>query len=113
MTIVGRISRLIRIWKNMYDQFKSWLDNFGIYNFPTNAEYIEPMPEFDDKKSAYQELLLFLLDQAYKEGYRRYKDHCCLQIGNTRAWRPVKEIKDFVYDATQKETRSEEHTSEL
>lgn len=107
MTIVGRISRLIRIWKNMYDQFKTWMDNFCVYNYPTNADYIDPMPEFDDKKSAYQELLLFLLDEAFKDGYRRYKDHCCLQIANTRAWRPVKEIKDFVYDATQKETQYE------
>jgi len=55
----------------------------------------------------YQKLLLFLLHQAYDEGYRRYRDQCCVEIRNTRAWKPVKEIKDFVYDATQKEDNPE------
>jgi hypothetical protein len=39
--------------------------------------------------------------------YRRYKGQCCVQIRNTRAWRIVKEIKDFVYDVTQKEDEPE------
>jgi Family of unknown function (DUF5906) len=111
MTIANRISRLIRLWRNMGDQFNGWIDNFCVYNYPTNADYVELCPEIDDKKTSYQELLLFLLAEAYKLGYRRYKDHCCTQIlsngHTTRAWKPVMEIKDFVYDATQKETQYE------
>ena len=111
MTIANRISRLIRLWRNMGEQFNSWIDNFCVYNFPTNTDYVELCPEIDDKKSSYQELLLFLLAEAYKAGFRRYKDHCCTQIlsngHQTRAWKPVMEIKDFVYDATQKETQYE------
>jgi hypothetical protein len=111
MTIAGRIARVVRLWRNMSDQFTGWIDNYCIYNFPTNADYVELCPEMDDKKTAYQELLLFLLTEAYKLGYRRYKDQCCTQIMSdgfaTRAWKPVLEIKDFVYDSTQKETRYE------
>jgi NOL1/NOP2/fmu family ribosome biogenesis protein len=61
----------------------------------------------DDSNTPYQKILLYLLHRAYQEGYRRYRDQCCVQIGNTRAWRPVKEIKDFVYDETQKEDNPE------
>jgi hypothetical protein len=107
MVFASRIARLVRLWRNMYEQFDGWLDNYCVYNFPTNADYVEPCPEFDDKKSSYQEILLYLFNEAYKAGYRRYKDQCCTQIGNTRAWKPVMEIKDFVYDATQKETQYE------
>jgi hypothetical protein len=111
MTIAGRVSRLVRLWRNMSDQFTSWVDNYCVYNFPTNADYVELCPEFDDKKTPYQELLLFLLSESYKLGYRRYKEQCCTQILSeghaTRAWKPVMEIKDFVYDSTQKETRYE------
>jgi len=111
MTIAGRISRLVRLWRNMSEQFNGWIDNYCIYNFPTNTEYVELCPEIDDKKTSYQEILLFLLSEAYKLGYKRYKDQCCTQILSngfaTRAWKPVMEIKDFVYDATQKETQYE------
>jgi hypothetical protein len=105
MIVASRIARLVRLWRNMYSQFDGWIDNYCVYNFPTNADYVEPCPEFDDKKSSYQEILLYLFNEAYKTGYRRYKDQCCVQIANTRAWKPVMEIKDFVYDATQKETQ--------
>ena len=109
MTIAGRVSRLTRLWKNMSDQFTCWIDNWCVYNFPTNAEYVEICPEMDDKKTSYQEILLFLLNAAYKQGYRRYKEQCCTQILSngfpTRAWKPVMEIKDFVYNETQKETQ--------
>ena len=109
MTVAGRVARLVRLWNNMGDQFTAWFDNYCVYNFPTNSDYVDICPELDDKKSSYQELLLFLLNRAYKNGYKRYKEQCCTQIMSnnfpTRAWKPVLDIKDFIYNETQKETQ--------
>lgn len=110
--IIRRINRLSRYWKNMFSMWRAWQDNYAIVNFPTQAEFVEPCPEEDEDKSSYQTLLLYLLSRAYDEKYNRYRDQCCEQILSptghaTRAWKPIKEIKDFVYDETQKETNYE------
>jgi len=62
----------------------------------------------DDKKSNWQELLLYLLDQLKLKRYKRYKDQCFTEIKtsdgkHTRAWKPVMDISEFVYASTQKE----------
>ena len=107
-TLEFRVRRLITDRKEMYEQFRLWDRRWNRINDPTLAiDNSDSSLKDDEKNTPYQKLLLFLLSKAYDEGYRRYRDQCCVQIRNTRAWRPVKEIKDFVYDSTQKEDEPE------
>jgi hypothetical protein len=64
----------------------------------------------EDDASPYQRLLLYLLNKTYTQKMKRYKGQCCKQIETTdghltRAWKPVMEIKEFVYFYTQKEDK--------
>ena len=64
----------------------------------------------DSDESPYQKLLLYLLNKTYTQKMKRYKGQCCKQIQTseghlTRAWKPVMEIKEFVYFYTQKEDK--------
>jgi len=66
--------------------------------------------ESDDKKSSWQDLLLYLLHQLKQKRYKRYKDQCFREIKTkngkaTRAWEPVCDISSFVYSTTQKEDK--------
>jgi hypothetical protein len=107
-TLEYRIRRLIDDRKDMFEQFKLWERRQNRINNPTLAiDNNDTSLKDDETITPYQKILLFLLKKAYDEGYRRYRDQCCVQIRNTRAWRPVKEIKDFVYDTTQKEDEPE------
>lgn len=107
-TVEYRIRRLIDDRKDMFDQYKLWERRQNRINNPTLAiDNNDTSLKDDETITPYQKILLFLLKKAYDEGYRRYRDQCCVQIRNTRAWRPVKEIKDFVYDTTQKEDEPE------
>jgi hypothetical protein len=56
----------------------------------------------------YQKCLLYALDEAYKSGYRRYKDFCCEEIKTiegycTRAWVAKQEIQTFVRNIAPKD----------
>ena len=110
-TVQRRIKRLIKFRQNMYNQYKLWEESYCLINNPSQASSVDTWLEDDEKNTPYQKLLLFLFNESYKNGYRRYRDHCCTEIisngHHTRAWKPVKEIKDFVYDATQKEDQPE------
>jgi NOL1/NOP2/fmu family ribosome biogenesis protein len=106
MTLERRIKRFKECYKKVVHKFISNDEEYKMFNQPL-AE--NPDVDFDigEAASSYQNLLIYLLRQAYKHGYRRYRDQCCKEIRNTRAWKPVKEIKDFVYDETQKEDNAE------
>jgi hypothetical protein len=107
-TLEFRVRRLIVDRQEMFDQYKLWERRSQRINNPTLAiDNNDTSLRDDESISPYQKLLLYLLKKAYDEGYRRYRDKCCIQIRNTRAWRPVQEIKDFVYDMTQKEDNPE------
>jgi hypothetical protein len=111
-TLEFRIRRLITDRKEMYEQFRLWERRSNRINVPTLAiDNNDTSLKDDEATTPYQKVLLFLLSKAYDEGYRRYRDQCCVEIKAasipTRAWRPVKEIKDFVYDSTQKEDEPE------
>lgn len=62
----------------------------------------------ENKTTPMQSLLLFLLDGAMEKRYRKSNgwmyEPVCIDGVNTHAWRPVQEIKDFVYGALHKET---------
>ena len=100
--------------KQFRDNYKNIVEMF-LTSDKTNTCLAHPMAvnmdvdfDIDENASPYQKLLIYLLGEAYEKGYRRYRDHCCKEIRNTRAWKPVKEIKDFVYDETQKEINPEQ-----
>jgi phage/plasmid-associated DNA primase len=106
MTFERRIKRFKESYKKIVNKFIENDAEFKFHNAPL-AE--SPDVDFDigEAASPYQSLLIHLLKQAYRQGYRRYRDQCCKEIYNTRAWRQIKEIKDFVYDETQKEDNVE------
>lgn len=66
----------------------------------------------NDDTNAVQRLLLHMLDCAMEKRYRRHSGWCYEPIvingHNTHAWRPVMEIKDWVYAETRKETNWEQ-----
>lgn len=106
MTYERRIKRFKEAYKKIVTKFIDNDNEFKFYNSPTATN---PDVDFDIGEAAtpYQSLLIYLLRQTYKLGFRRYRDQCCKEIRNTRAWRPIKEIKAFVYDETQKEDNTE------
>ena len=104
-----RVRRLIDDRNELFNQYTCWVNRYARINTPTLAidNTDKSLKDEDSKISPYQDILLFLLTRAATERYRRYRDQCCVQIRNTRAWRPVKDIKEFVYDETQKEDNPE------
>jgi NOL1/NOP2/fmu family ribosome biogenesis protein len=107
-TLEFRVRRLIEDRKDMFEQYSLWQRRWKRMNESSHAiENTDKSLKEDESNSPYQKVLLYLLTEASKLEYRRYRDQCCVQIRNTRAWRPVKEIKDFVYDSTQKEDQPE------
>jgi hypothetical protein len=106
MSFERRIKRFKEAYKKVVNKFIENDSEYKFYNLPL-AE--SPDVDFDigEAASSYQNLLIYLLKQTYRQGFRRYRDQCCKEIGNTRAWKPVKEIKEFVYDETQKEDNVE------
>jgi len=107
-TLEFRVRRLIEDRKDMFDQYNIWNRRFKRVNAPRQAcDNTDKSLKEDESNSPYQKVLLYLLTEASRMDYRRYRDQCCTQIRNTRAWRQVKEIKDFVYDTTQKEDQPE------
>jgi len=106
MSFERRIKRFRECYKKITAKF---IENDAEYKMFNQPLVENPDVDFDigESTSPYQTLLIYLLRQAYKNGFRRYRDQCCKEIRNTRAWKPIKEIKDFVYDETQKEDNAE------
>ena len=115
-----RINRLIDIADDAYETVFRYCRQYERINHPT---YVPVNPEADtsifrcstmkfDDISSYQQLLLAMLNVTYIKNYRRYKGQCCEQIVsidgyNTKAWKPLMTVSDFVYDVAQKENRFE------
>ncbi len=114
-TVLTRISRLIECTCEGFDNIFGYVRHFDRVNNPTfaptnvgNALFKCSTIDFDET-SSYQQLILAMLNEAYIKNYRRYKSNCCKQIVtpdgyNTKAWKPVMDIQEFVYDVAQKET---------
>jgi Family of unknown function (DUF5906) len=119
-----RITRLIETVDDTYEMIFRWVRTYERINHPTYVPIkgdmetqifrCQTMSSFTDAEkedtSSFQKFLLYLLDQAYKLKLRRYGDYCCKQIATeeghlTKAWKPVMEIKDFVYYYSQKEEK--------
>lgn len=106
MSIERRIKRWRECYKAIVNKFIENDNEFKLFNKPM-AQNADVDFDMSEAASPYQNLLIYLLRTSYKNGFRRYRDQCCKEIGNTRAWKMVKEIKDFVYDETQKEDNAE------
>lgn len=116
-----RINRLIDTEDDAYEMVFRYARQYERTNHPT---YVPVNPDADhslfrcttmddlDDISQYQQLLLSLFNETYDKNYRRYKGMCCVQIQtpeghNTRAWKPIMTIAEFVYSTAQKEDRFE------
>ena len=66
----------------------------------------------DDNTLPTQKLLLHMLDRSMEKRYRRQGDWCYEPVlvdgHSTHAWRPVMQIKDWMYAETRKETNWEQ-----
>lgn len=110
MTLIDRVKRVVVMHNDAYDQVVLYIRQNTRINFPTIVQGEDifrctTMSDGEDKKSAFQELLLYILSTTSKMDYRRYKGQVCKQIGNTRAWKPLMPIADFIFLNTQKETK--------
>ena len=116
-----RMMRLIETADDAYEIIFRYVRSFERINHPTCTAPVtddvelsmfrcKTMDDGEDENqpSPFQCLLLYLLNKAYVMKLRRYKGQCCKQIETTeghltKAWKPVMEIKEFVYFYTQKE----------
>ena len=116
--IVTRINRLIEMADDAYEIVFRYTRQYERINHPTlvcvdtnvnNSLFRSSTMNIDDDNLApYQKLLLAFLNEMYTKKYRKYNNQCCKQIivngHNTKAWKPVMKIEDFVYAFAQKET---------
>lgn len=114
LRIIDRINRLIQTLSDAHDQVLLYERQMNRINNPAIVQedniYMCKTRDGDEDENPFQNLLLFLFDTTDKLCMRRYKGYCCQQITtpegyNTRAWKPVLSISDFVYQYTQKETK--------
>lgn len=121
-TIGNRITRLIETAADYFEVVFSWLRIYERINHPTllpiksdfdgslfRVKTLDSLDEEESEPSAYQRLLLYLLNELKRQNMKRYKGQCCKQITHgpylTRAWKPIMEIEEFVYTMTQKEDK--------
>jgi hypothetical protein len=81
------------------EEFKISEGDIGLFRF-TPIDY--------STNTAYQNLLLYLLEQLLRKGYRRYNDECYQPIfteegHDTHAWKKAMTLKDFIHEVCKKE----------
>ncbi len=119
--ISTRINRLI---DQVDDAWQIVFRNTRIHERINNPTYVPINPQSDpsifrcstiteiEELSPYQQAILQLLNSLYQNNIKRYKGQCCTQIKtddgyDTRAWKPMQTIKEYVYSTAQKETEFE------
>ena len=110
MKLVDRVKRLIVMHNDAFDQVTLYIRQNTRINYPTviqgdNIYRCSTLEEDDDKLTPFQQILLYLLNNASTLEMKRYKGKCCQQISTTRAWKQVMQVSDYVYLYTQKETK--------
>ena len=115
ITVWKRVNNVIKQLKDGYENIRR---HFIAYERVVNPMAVPQVlsssdPSTMDEDSIedcipYQKCLLYTLDEAYKCGYRRYKDHCCEEIKTiegygTRAWVLKYEIQTFVRNIAPKD----------
>ena len=121
MKISMRINRLI---DQVDDAWQIIFRAARIHERINNPTYVPINPESDpsifrcstidkiDELVPYQQAILACLQNLYEMNIKRYKGYCCTQIKtdeeqDTRAWKQVETIQEYVYGVAQKETRYE------
>jgi len=118
LKISDRINRLIDMSDDAFETVFRYARQYDRINNPTavlagsdnlHSLFIGSTIKLDEI-SSYQQLLLSMLNETYIKNLRRYKGQCCKQIVapegyNSKAWKPVMPVADFVYSVAQKETR--------
>lgn len=118
--------RVNKIIEQVYDSYTIVASNVRILERNNNPAVKPRNPDVDssvfrcstmeegkiEKLSPYQLAILAILDETNKNGIKRYKGQCCVQIKttdgyNTRAWKPQSTIQNFVYNVAQKESNME------
>lgn len=117
MTNDLRLSRILEEYNGAYEMIYYYtrrrlrLENpYEVAPIDTNIARMTTMYMFDEARTSYQDLLLYLLDKIFTMRMKRYKGNCCKQIltpegFKTRAYEPVMQIQEFVYSVTQKEDK--------
>ena len=115
--------RLNRLMDHIYDTWQIVLSTNRIHDRKNNPTMVPlevntnpslfrcSMPDFDEL-NVFQKTIMVFLDHLYKNNIRKYKGYICVQIKtvegyNTRAWKQVKPIKDFVHEFASKDERFE------
>jgi len=75
---------------------------------PEEVQIFKFSPFDYSSNNSFQNLLIYLLQQAYSRGYRRLGEDCYVQIKspqgyNTHAWKRVSSIREFIHKVVQKE----------
>lgn len=114
LRLVDRANRLIQAISDAKEQVLLYERQHNRINCPTIVaeDTMFHCSTMDDEGdlSAYQQILLYLLNTASQNEMRKYKGYCYQQIESpdgykTRAWKPIISIPEFVYTNTQKETK--------
>jgi hypothetical protein len=121
MKISMRINRLI---DQVDDAWQIIFRAARIHERINNPTYVPINPESDpsifrcstldkvEELAPYQQAILACLQNLYENNIKRYKGYCSTQIKtesnqDTRAWKQVETIQEYVYGVAQKETRYE------
>jgi len=114
----GLVYRPIYVSEQLKDGYENIRRHYTAYErvvnptaVPQTSSTSDPSTMCDDdveSATPFQKCLIFVLDELYKAGYRRYKGFCCEEIKTiegyrTRAWRQKMPIEDFVYSLAQKD----------
>lgn len=115
VTLIRRVYNILKQVKDGYDNIRRHYQSFERVVNPTALPQLsvtsDPSTMDDDEiesSTPFQKCLIYVLDEIYKAGYRRYKGQCCEEIKTieghrTRAWKPKFSIETFVYSLAQKD----------
>jgi hypothetical protein len=112
--VCKRISRLIDEAEDCFNYMRMYSKSYDRRNHPMSydVDHASNSINSDDASelSSYQQLILEILKETSTQKIRKYKGQCCKQIispegHNTKAWKPIMTIAEFLYTTAQKEPR--------
>jgi len=108
VAMVFEVLYLMRDFIMAEQRWRSMCDPSMEVRIPEEVQIFKFSPFDYSTTNAYQNLLIYLLQQAYIRGYRRFNDKCYEQIKtrdgyNTHAWREVSTIMEMIHKVVQKE----------
>jgi hypothetical protein len=115
ITLIDRIHNILKQVRDGYENIRRHYTSYERVVNPTALPQVSSTSDpstmcEDDVENLipFQKCLIFVLDELYKAGYRRYKGYCCEEIQTveryrTRAWSPKMSIDEFVYSLAQKD----------